>query len=184
MSRIYAPNEAHVIAWGAVDFINGAAAMDAGDDTSYFSGEGYGIDTNKHALTIWDQLTRAQLETVCDYLGVSYTAGSTKQEMVRAVETLASTHLLGALTITSAAGTEIGDTLITVTNPGTQMFVYKTGTAALAPLYKDDVSDWTPIVSGTNITPPVGATHITVASINAGGLVLALGSAAITVRTV
>lgn len=180
MPRIYSPVEDHNISFGAIDFINGVSALPSGANTAYFDAEGYSKDINKHEITIWDMLTRGQLESICDYLGVSYDEEDTKQAIVRAIETYVSTVNLGTITVTSTAGTEEGDTNI-VTDPTTGTLVYKLGEAALAPLYMDDVSDWVEFNSGDDITAEAGQ-HITVAEIDDDGHVLALGSDAVVIN--
>jgi phosphoheptose isomerase len=107
MPRIYAPNEGHTVAWGAVDFTNGVAALASGSDTTPWSDAGYAIDANKHSLTLLDVLTSEQLRTAAAYLGLTIDAGETpdsKQTLVRAIETSLSTKYLATVVVASAAG--------------------------------------------------------------------------------
>jgi len=183
MPRIYAPNEEHTIAWGAVDFVNGVSAVAADSDTSFFEAEGYGVDNSKHVVTVLDLLTRTQLEAICNYLGVSYTADDTKQEIVRALETSFSTKYLAAVVVASTAGAEDGTSDIAITGAGT--YKYKTAAttapALLFMAYPDDT--WLDIETGDDITPTEGHDKITVVKLNAGGYVIGLGSDDITVKT-
>ena len=187
MPRIYADNEQHEIAWGAVNFIEGVAALPEGADTAFWAHE-YAVDQSKHARTVLDVLPKAQIAGILDYLGEAYLAGDTKQTLVRKVETFISTKMLVALTITSAAGTEIGDSLVTVTvgEIGTEgnTLAVKTGAAALTPLYMDKLdATWAAFTTPSDITPGNAAhTHVTVAELNAAGDVLAVGSVALTVN--
>ena len=117
MPRLYSPNEGHTVAWGAIDFINGAAAIASGEDSTIWSDEGYGVDANKHELTLLDILTAAQLRELAAYLGLTIDAGEepdSKQTLVRAVETSLSTKYLAAVVVSSAAG-NVEETEIEVT---------------------------------------------------------------------
>lgn len=176
MPRIYAPNEAHDMAWGHVDFVNGVAAVSRGANVAYWTAEGYTIDNSKHALDLLDELTPAQLRGLCAYLGITIDQGQdpdSKHVLVRAIEGSISTKYLGAVVVSSAAGTAVGDTAITITGAGT--YKYKVGATAPAPYYMDDVSDWTTIVTGAQVTAATG-TFITVAKVDASGHVIASGS--------
>ncbi|NCB52465.1 MAG: hypothetical protein EOM54_11405 [Clostridia bacterium] len=187
MPRIYADVESHSMDWGAVAFTNGAAAVPYGSDTAYWTDKGYALDANKDVLTIWDTLTRGQLEEICDYYGISYTDETAKQAMVRAIESAVSTAKLTALTVTSSAGTAVGDSNIDVTGEigtsGNKLY-YKLGTAVLTPYYKDQINaGWTEFEDNDDITPGATDTKITVVETNAAGEILALGSATLTVKT-
>lgn len=188
MPRIYADVNSHTMDWGAVDFVNGVAAVPYGSNTAYWTAESYAIDANRDTVSVFDGLTQAQTEAACAAMGVSYTPGvSTKQAMVRAIETMISTAKITALTVASSAGTAIGDSNIDVTGSiGTEgnLLYYKTGTAALTPLYMDQVNTgWTVFVTNADITPAASHTKINVAETNAAGSILSFGSATITKRT-
>lgn len=92
---------------------------------------------------------------------------------------------LKEITVVSAAGTASGDTALTLTyTPGTgESYVYKVGTKAPAIGYGavPDYS-WTAWDGTSDITAQTGK-KITVASINAGGRVVAAGSATVTAQT-
>jgi len=94
---------------------------------------------------------------------------------------------LASLTVTSAAGTAVGDSKITVSgySLGTgERYVYKTA-AGTAPSveYGDDVSTWTVFDSGDDITPGVSDTKITVAVMDAFSRAVGAGDATITKKT-
>lgn len=187
MPRIYADVESHTMDWGFVDFVNGVAAIATGEDYSYFTAAGYAVDTNKNALTIFDEMPRADLEAVADYLGVSYTSETTKQTIVRAIETTLSAKYITALTVTSTAGTAEGDTHLAITGEvsGTNQLKYKChATTAPTILYMDEPgSTWTDFDDGDDITPAETDTKIAVVEVNSDGLVVAYGSATITFNT-
>jgi len=182
MPRIYAPNEGHIMEWGAVDFINGVAAVAADVDTAFFEDvhKGYIIDDSKHVLTIFDKATREQLEEVCDYIGVTYLPANTKNDLVRLIEGYISAANITALTVASVAGSESGDTKITVANDigaDGNILVYHVAIAAVAPLYKDvlPTTGWTTFTSGSDITAATDKV-ITVCELNAAREVLSIGS--------
>lgn len=186
--RIYADVEDHTNDWAGVPFIEGVGAVAQGSDVSLFTADGYAIDNSKHALSVYDRLTKAQIREILTYQGISYVAGDSKQTLIRKIETAASTAKLVALTVTSVAGTESGDSLVTVTvgaigTEGNTM-AYKTGPDAVAPLYRDvPGTDYTTFVSGTDITPDtVGDDTIMVIERNAAGEVLAYGTKALVVK--
>jgi hypothetical protein len=185
MPRIYAPNEDHTMAWGAIDFFNGVSAVPAGINVAWFTANGYTIDNSKHVTTLLDDLTAAKLRLLCAYLGITIDAGEdpdSKHTLVRAIEGSISTKYFGSVTVSSAAGTEVGDSAITITGEGA--YKYKTAaTTAPAPLFRDNVADWDDIETGDNITPAEGHDKIAVALVDANGYVLALGSDDITVKT-
>lgn len=95
---------------------------------------------------------------------------------------------LEALTVASVAGTEVGDSKITVTGYtlGTgEMFRYKTA-ASTAPTvtYGDIVGDgWTTFTSGDDITPTSGDTKIAVVAADSNYRAIGYGSATITKKT-
>lgn len=99
-----------------------------------------------------------------------------------------STPTLGSVTVTSAAGTAVGDTNITLAGYSLgsgEKFVYKTAkTTAPAVTYGQKLgSTWTEIDSGDDITPTATHDKITVAAIDANGRAQAAGNATITVKT-
>jgi hypothetical protein len=188
MPRLYAPNEEHSFDMGGVQFINGAAAIASGASTAYFTAEGYGVDTSKHELTLLDKLTATQLRQVAAYLGLTIDQGEdpdTKQVLVRAIETSFSTKYINPLTVTSAAGTASGDSLITITGDvGTtgNTFAYKThATTAPAVVFRDilPAAGWTAVLSAHDITATTGH-KITVVEITTDREIVSAGSATIT----
>lgn len=98
-----------------------------------------------------------------------------------------STPTLGSVTVTSAAGTAVGDSKITLSNYtlGTgEKWVYKTAaTTAPAVTYGQNLKNWTEVTSGSDITPASGHTKITVAAVDANGRAQAAGNATLTVKT-
>lgn len=99
-----------------------------------------------------------------------------------------STPTLGSITVTSAAGTAVGDTNITLAGYSLgigEKFVYKTAkTTAPAVTYGQKLgSTWTEIDSGDDITPTATHDKITVAAVDANGRAQAAGNANITVKT-
>jgi len=92
---------------------------------------------------------------------------------------------LEEITVESAAGTNVGDTALTLSEytPGTgESYVYKVGTDAPAIGY-NGVPDytWTPWDGESDITAATGK-KITVASVGADGRVKAAGSATVTAK--
>lgn len=185
MPRIYSDNETHENLWcGGVNFEKGVGIATADADTSYFTAD-YVVDTSKSQRTVFDDMTAAQLRQVASILQLTIdqsTTPDTKQVLARAIETELSSKYRAAVTVASAAGTEVGDTAITITGAGT--YKYKTSaTTAVNALYLDDVSDWGDIATGDNITPTATHDKIAVCRVDARGLVLGYGSATITKRT-
>jgi hypothetical protein len=185
MPRIYSDNEKHKNLWcGGVNFEEGVGIAAADADTSYFDAD-YVVDTSKSQRTVFDDMTGAQLRQIASILQLTIDQGAkpdTKQELVRAIETQLSSKYRAAVTVSSAAGTEVGDTAITITGDGT--YKYKTSAStAVDALYLDDVSDWDDIKTGDNITPTAAHDKIAVCSVDANGLVLGYGSANITKKT-
>ena len=88
---------------------------------------------------------------------------------------------LGTLTVVSEAGTTTGDTKITVTG-ATGSLVYKVGAAAETVTYGADVSTWTAITSGAEITATSGD-YISVCEVDADSKAIAFGSAVIVSAT-
>lgn len=98
-----------------------------------------------------------------------------------------STPTLGSVTVTSTAGTAVGDSNIALSGYtlGTgEKYVYKTGTTAPAVTYGQKLGNtWTEIDSGDDITPTATHTKITVAAVDASGRAQAAGNATLTVKT-
>ena len=84
---------------------------------------------------------------------------------------------MNTLEVTSVAGSQTGDSLITVTG-ATGSLVYKVGAAAELVTLLMDVSTWTALTSGTDITATSGDV-ITVAEVNANDEAIGSGSAVI-----
>ena len=189
MPRIYAGNVKHSFNQGVVEFTEGAAAVAANAQTGWFHDNHYAIDASKHALTEFDKLDVTALQAICDQVGIAHTpATDTKQSLVRAIETAVSTKYLTALTVTSIAGTEVGDSKITITDDvGTEgnTLEYKLadGTAPAAGLYKDilPTTGWTAFLSAADITAATGK-KITVAEINAAREIISTGAGTITAK--
>ena len=100
---------------------------------------------------------------------------------------LDSTPSLGSVTVTSAAGTAVGDSKITLSGYtlGTgEKWVYKTAaTTAPAVAYGQNLKNWTEVTSGADITPAANHTKITVAAVDANNRAQAAGDATLTVKT-
>lgn len=98
-----------------------------------------------------------------------------------------STPSLGSVTVTSAAGTAVGDSKITLSGYtlGTgEKWVYKTAaTTAPAVTYGQNLKSWTEVTSGADITPAANHTKITVAAVDANNRAQAAGDATLTVKT-
>ena len=188
MPRIYADVMDHSMDWGEVDFLNGVAAVAVGANTAYFVAASYAIDTNKNALSYFDKLSRADLDELANYLGVTFTEETTKQALVRLVETTLSAKYITALTVASTAGTAMGGTNIAVTGEiGTEgnTLKYKVGVTAPTALFRDIAgSTWTTITDGADIAGLTAGQFITIVEVNAAGEVLAIGNDEIVVRTV
>lgn len=97
------------------------------------------------------------------------------------------TPTLGSVTVTSAAGTAVGDSKITLsayTLGSGEKWVYKTAKdTAPTVTYGQNLSSWTAITSGTDITPTATHNKITVAAVDANNRAQAAGNASITVKT-
>lgn len=92
---------------------------------------------------------------------------------------------LAGLTVASVAGTAAGDTKVTAsgyTLKGGESYVYKTH-ATVAPAVKlaDDLSGWTALTNGSDITATTGH-KITVAVKDANGEAVAAGSTDVTAK--
>lgn len=98
-----------------------------------------------------------------------------------------STPTLGSVTVTSTAGTAVGDSNIALsgyTLGSGEKYVYKTGATAPAVTYGQKLGNtWTEIDSGDDITPTANHTKITVAAVDANGRAQAAGNATLTVKT-
>lgn len=102
-----------------------------------------------------------------------------------AVVSIEASGSLGSLTVTSAAGTAVGDTKITVTgasSAGGNTLRYTIAAAAATPTYLADVGSWTVWDGTSDITAPAGQV-ITVAEANGSGQALASGYATIVVKS-
>ena len=90
---------------------------------------------------------------------------------------------LTSLTVASEAGTASGDSKITVSGYSLgsgESYVYKTAAdTAPAVNYGDDVTEWTALTNGSDITPASGHNKITVAVMNASGKAVGSGNATI-----
>jgi hypothetical protein len=191
MPRIYSPNEAHECDWANVPFVEGAAAVAVGADTTHFLADGYTIDPSKHALELWDGFTVAQLDIFYAWLGGTVVAEDTKYAKVRKIETSLSAAYIAALTIASAAATAgTGKTKVTITSPGEYDYYYKTATTTPAALLYGDVPDstWTLMVLDAGVQDEiepadVANDKITVVRVTAGGVVSAIGTDDLTVKS-
>ena len=184
MPRIFAPHDDHAFNAGGVPFKNGAAALPEGHASLPFfsAAKGYDVDASKHALTPLDTLSRADLNSIAAYMGITLDPTDGKYEVIRDIEGLISTHLLGALTVASVAhGTKVGFTVITVTEAltGTNVHKYKThATKAPAPLYGDIAdSTWLPLTSGATDGIELTTGHkITVVECTTAGFIVGSGN--------
>lgn len=181
MPRIFAIDQTYNAAQGEITFVNGAAAVAATetDAIAYFTAEAYTVDTSKNTLTVFDTMTRAQLDAISLFFKVALVPGDTKAQLIRKIETAASALLLGSLTVASTDGAVLGDTNINITpnTPATgTAYKYKVGVAAPTLLYGDYAdATWVTILDNADITATTGH-FVTVVEVNADGLVLALGS--------
>lgn len=128
--------------------------------------------------------TRAQVETMV-MSGIRFLVEYADGVVIGQID---STPTLGSVTVTSAAGTAVGDSKITLSaySLGTgEKWVYKTGASAAPTVtYGQKLgATWTEIDSGDDITPAEGHTKITVAAVDANGRAQAAGSATLTVKT-
>jgi len=101
---------------------------------------------------------------------------------VRKIETALSAKLIATLAVASEAGTEVGDTKITITTPGTATYFAKTGLTTAPSLLYGDVPDdtWTQLtlVAGVTQFTPGAATHdkLGTVRVNADGAVDAIAA--------
>lgn len=87
--------------------------------------------------------------------------------------------VLGTLTVVSEAGSTSGDSKITVTGAtDATRLVYKLGVTAETVAYGDDVSTWTALTNGADITATSGQ-YISVCEIDASNKAIGFGSAVI-----
>lgn len=187
MPRIFAPNEDYNATQGAVDFVNGAAAVaaDATEAIAYFTAEHYDIDTAKDALTAMDTLPRATINAIATYLGIALVQGDGKMDVINDIEDWISAikwaDAAYTLTVASTDGAVLGDSDIAITAPNPRLgtaFYYKThATTAPAIRYMDKLpaTGWTLITTGTDITATTGH-KIAVVDVNAAGYVVSYGS--------
>jgi len=184
MPRIYAQNESHTIDFGVVDFVKGVAAVSVGADVSYFNDAGrhYIVDDSKHKLELWDGMSVSQLDELYAYLGGTPSAEDSKYAKVRKIEMALSIKLIGTLAVASAAGSETGDTQITVTDPGDAVYFAKTGETTAPALLYGDVPDasWTQLTLAAGVTQftPGAASHdkLGTVRVNAAGAVDAIAA--------
>lgn len=99
-----------------------------------------------------------------------------------------STPTLGSVTVTSTAGTAVGDSNIAMSGHtlGTgEKWVYKTAktTAPTVTYGQKLATGWTELDSGDDITPAATDTKITVAAVDTNGRAQAAGNATLTVKT-
>ena len=127
--------------------------------------------------------SRAQIETLV-MSGVKFLVEYAAGVVLGQVD---STPTLGAITVTSTAGTASGDSNIAVSvyTPGAgEKYVYKLGASAAPTVtYGQKLGNtWTDITPPHDITPGTN-TKITVASVDANGRAQAAGSATIVKNT-
>ena len=128
-------------------------------------------------LTTWTDFTNNSTYEIPNgyYLSVASVNQAT-YEVVGVGYTTVIANTGVALTVTSEAGSTAGDTKITITPAAGagESFVYKVDTAAITVSVNDNLSDWTAISSGDEITAASGK-YITVGLVNSTTK-LALGS--------
>ena len=137
-------------------------------------------ETGLVGMHIDPNFTRAQQESVfmsgIKYL-VEYASG-----VVRGI--IDSTPTLGSITVTSAAGTAVGDTAITVAGytPGAgETYKYKVATEEPTVVYGQNLKSWTTWNGTSDITAATGK-KITIASVDANYKAQAAGSATVTAK--
>ena len=184
MPRIFAPNEDYTSTQNYLNFTNGAAAVAATDTDAiaYFTAESCDIDYSKHELTVLDKLTREQIDQIATYLGITLDPTDGKMEVIRDIEDYVSDIELTTLTVTSVAGSTVGDTKVTSTGQGAGQLVYKISETALTPLYMDSAAGWTEFDDGDDITA-ASLTHVNVAEVDKNGYILGFGSQSVTAAT-
>jgi len=128
--------------------------------------------------------SRAQIESLVMH-GIQFLVEYADGVVIGQID---ATPTLGSVTVTSTAGTAVGDSNIALSayNLGAgEKWVYKTAKDnAPAVTYGQKLgSTWTEIDSGDDITPAATHTKITVAAVDANGRAQAAGSANLTVKT-
>ena len=90
---------------------------------------------------------------------------------------------LGSLTVASVAGTEVGDTAITVTEPLTEgcTYKYQTGADLVVPELDDDLSEWDAWDGESDIAATTGE-DIIIAEVALGGLAKAAGKTTVAAK--
>lgn len=90
---------------------------------------------------------------------------------------------LKSLTVASVAGTEVGDTAITVTEPLTDgcTYKYQTGAGLEVPALDDDLSEWDDWDGESDIAATTGE-DIIIAEVALGGLAKAAGKTTVVAR--
>lgn len=83
-------------------------------------------------------------------------------------------NVLDTLTATSAAGTSAGQTKITITNPAAGAS-YKYSTSGPMPTYKQDLTSWTDLTPGEDITAANGST-LYIAQVDSNKKAIAAGN--------
>lgn len=192
MPRIYAKNERYSGAWAPLPFVAGVAAVPKGTPIPYFdvSARGYTVDNNRHALEVWDKLPSYDLDALIAYMGGTVSAGDDKQARVRKLEALLSAKLLGALTVASAAATEgAGKTKLTITQPGTAQYRFRSGASASPDILFGDTPDetWTALTLTEGVADEIAPTSeadakYTVARLDASGKVDAIAKGDLTLK--
>lgn len=93
------------------------------------------------------------------------------------------TPTLGSLTVNSAAGTEVGDTAITITETkgSGNIYKYKVGTAAVDVVYGQNVKNWTSWDGTADITAETGK-KITIVECDSNYRAQAAGNATVTAK--
>ncbi len=90
---------------------------------------------------------------------------------------------LKSLTVAAIAGTEVGDTAITVTEPLTEgcTYKYQTGAGLEVPALDDDLSEWDDWDGESDIAATIGE-DIIIAEVALGGLAKAAGKTTVVAR--
>lgn len=128
--------------------------------------------------------SRAQIESLVMH-GIQFLVEYADGVVIGQID---ATPTLGSVTVTSTAGTAVGDSNIALsayTLGAGEKWVYKTAkdNAPTVTYGQKLGSTWTEIDSGDDITPAATHTKITVAAVDANGRAQAAGSANLTVKT-
>ena len=127
--------------------------------------------------------SRAQIETLVMY-GIQFLVEYADGVVIGQID---STPTLGSVTVTSTAGTAVGDSNIAMsayTLGSDEKWVYKTAKDnAPTVKYGQSLKGWTEIDSGDDITPAATHNKITVAAADANNRAQAAGSTTLTVKT-